>query len=245
MKTITVREANARILRYRGDMGLEIKEQIVGDPNATAFLAREVSIPAGFTGALSLNVLNANVNIGGMVRPSYKRDESGPFLDGLILDATVTNGKIHAERVRDSHFDCTVHGCEEIGTGIKLQDCQNLALCATLTNIGVQDPYKTGQGYGIIAQDCLACNISDVQVSGSRYGVSLTGSSEAMQIVNVFGEVLVALVDFHSGEHLRPIVAGVESVKDGNETFGGGSVQGRFYGVERYSRVDQLLSPAL
>ena len=66
-----------------------------------------------------------------------------------------------------------------------------------------------------------------------------------MQIVNVFGNVLVALVDFHSGEHLRPIVAGVESVKDGNETFGGGSVQGMFYGVERYSRVEQLLSPAL
>lgn len=238
MKTITVREANARILRYRGDLGLVIEEVIVPPPDAKGWADREVLIPCGFTGALSFQTEGVNVSIGSSARKGHKKDAKGAYLDGLILDATVTDAMIYAERVCDSHFDCTVHGCEEIATGIKLQDCQNLALCATLTNIGVQDPYKTGQGYGIIAQDCEACIISDVQVSGSRYGVSLTGSSEAMQIVNVFGSVLVAFVDFHSGEHLRPIVAGVASVKDGNETFGGGSVDGRFYGVGEYRRVE-------
>ena len=240
MKTITVRKANDRIARYDGFLGLEIDELIVPTPKPVGWSDKEVLVPCGFTGALSFQTEGVNVSIGSSKRKNHKKDAKGAFLDGLILDATVTDAMIYAERVRDSHFDCTVHGCEEVGTGIKLQDCQNLALCATLTNIGIQDPYKTGQGYGIIAQDCLACNIHDVEVNGARYGVSLTGSSEAMMIVNVFGSVLVAFVDFHSGEHLRPLVAGVASVKDGNETFGGGSVEGMFHGVERYSRVDQL-----
>lgn len=245
MKTITVREANARILRYRGDMGLEIEEVIVPTPDAKGWADREVLVPCGFTGSLYFQTEGVNVSIGSSFRKGHKKDEEGkPYLDGLNLEAVVERGMVFAQNVSHSFFDIIVRGCEEVGTGIKLQECAGLALCATLTNIGVQDPYLTGQGYGIIAQDCEACIISDVQVNGARYGVSLTGSSEAMQIVNVFGSVLVALVDFHSGKHLRPIVAGVESVKDGNETFGGGSVEGRFLGVERYSRVEQLLSPA-
>jgi hypothetical protein len=108
----------------------------------------------------------------------------------------------------------------------------------------MQDPYKTGQGYGVIVQDCEACIIHDVDVHGARYGVSFTGSGEANTAVNIFGEVLVALVDFHSGKHIRPFVAGVASIKDGNETFGGGSVEGQFYGYEELRRVSQVLSPA-
>lgn len=244
MKTITTREANARILRYRGDMGLEIEEVIVPTPEPKGWADREVLVPCGFTGALSFQTEGVNVSIGSSFRKGHKKDAKGAFLDGLILEAVVGRGMVYAQNVSHSFFDIIVRGSKEIGTGIKLQECQNLALCATLTSIGIQDPYLTGQGYGIIAQDCSACNISDVEVNGARYGVSLTGSSEAMQIVNVFGNVLVAHVDFHSGEHLRPIIAGVESVKDGNEKFGGGSVKGRFYGVDRYSRVEQVLNPA-
>jgi hypothetical protein len=243
MKTITVREANSRIARYRGDLGLVIEEVIVPTPEPKGWSDREVLIPCGFTGSLYFQTEGVNVSIGSSFRKGHKKDEEGkPYLDGLILEAVMERGMVFAQNVSHSFFDIIVRGCEEIGTGIKLQDCQSLALCATLTNIGIQDPYLTGQGYGIIAQDCEACIISDVQVSGARYGVSLTGSSEAMQIVNVFGHVLVAHVDFHSGEHLRPIVAGVASVKDGNETFGGGSVDGQFYGVEELRRVEKVLS---
>jgi len=92
----------------------------------------------------------------------------------------------------------------------------------------------------VIVQDCSACIISDVEVRGARYGVSFTGSGEANTAVNIFGEVLVALVDFHSGTHLRPFVAGVATIKDGNETFGGGSVDGQFYGYEELRRVEKV-----
>jgi hypothetical protein len=237
MKTITVREANNRIARYRGTQGLKIKELIVGNPNATAFLDREVAIPCGFTGALSLNVQGASINIGGTARSGCKREGKKPFLDGLILRATVDGGMIYAVNCRDSFLDVTINGSKSIGTGVKLENCQSLALFGSLTNIGIQDPYKTGQGYGVVVQDCLASIISDVEVRGARYGVSFTSSGEANMAVNIFGEVLVALVDFHSGKHLRPFVAGVATIKDGNEFWGGGSVDGQFYGVGEYSRV--------
>jgi hypothetical protein len=240
MNTITVRKANEIIARYRGTQGLEIDEQIVGDPDATAFLDREVAIPCGFTGALSLNVQGASINIGGTARSGCKREGKEPFLDGLILNATVDGGMVYAVNCRDSFLDVTINGSESIGTGIKLQDCQSLALCGSLTNIGIQDPYLTGQGYGVIVQDCLASIIHDVEVRGARYGVSFTGSGEANTAVNIFGEVLVALVDFHSGKHLRPFVAGVATIKDGNETFGGGSVEGQFYGYEELRRVEKV-----
>jgi hypothetical protein len=241
MNTITVREANKKIAKYRGVQGLEIDEQIVGDPDATAFLDREVAIPCGFTGALSLNVQGASINIGGTARKGHKLSmDKKPFLDGLILNTMVTGGMVYAVNCRDSFLDVTINGSESIGTGIKLENCQSLALCGSLTNIGAQDPYLTGQGYGVIVQDCSACIIHDVEVRGARYGVSFTGSGEANTAVNIFGEVLVALVDFHSGKHLRPFVAGVATIKDGNETFGGGSVDGQFYGYEELRRVEKV-----
>jgi hypothetical protein len=241
MNTITVREANARILRYRGDLGLVIEEVIVPTPEPKGWADREVLIPCGFTGSLYFQTECVNVSIGSSFRKGHKKDEEGkPYLDGLILEAVVERGMVFAQNVSHSFFDIIVRGCEEIGTGIKLQDCQSLALCATLTNIGIQDPYKTGQGYGIIAEGCEACIIHDVEVWGARYGVSFTGSGEANTAVNIFGDVLVALVDFHSGKHLRPFVAGVATIKDGNETFGGGSVDGQFYGVENYWRVEKV-----
>jgi hypothetical protein len=241
MKTITVRKANEIIARYDGFLGLEIPELIVPTPDPVGWSDKEILVPCGFTGSLFFQSEGVNASIGSSKRKKHKKDEEkNAYLDGLNLEVVMERGMVFAQNVAHSFFDLTVRGCEEIGTGVKLENCQSLALCATLTNIGIQDPYLTGQGYGIIAQDCEACIISDVQVSGARYGVSLTGSSEAMQIVNVFGHVLVAHVDFHSGEHLRPIVAGVASVKDGNETFGGGSVDGQFYGVGELRRVEKV-----
>jgi hypothetical protein len=241
MKTITVREVNKKIAIYDGFMGLEIPELIVPTPDPVGWSDKEILVPCGFTGSLYFQSEGVNASIGSSKRKKHKKDkEKNGYLDGLNLSATLERGMVFAQNVNHSWFDITVHGSESIGTGIKLENCQSLALCGSLTSIGVQDPYKTGQGYGIIAEGCEACIIHDVEVRGARYGVSFTGSGEANTAVNIFGEVLVALVDFHSGKHLRPFVAGVATIKDGNETFGGGSVDGQFYGYEELRRVEKV-----
>jgi hypothetical protein len=241
MKTITVRKANEIIARYDGFLGLEIPELIVPTPDPVGWSDKEILVPCGFTGSLFFQSEGVNASIGSSKRKKHKKDEEkNAYLDGLNLEAVMERGMVFAQNVAHSFFDITVCGREEIGTGIKLENCQSLVLCGSLTNIGIQDPYKTGQGYGIIVQDCLACIIHDVEIRGARYGVSFTGSGEANTAVNIFGEVLVALVDFHSGKHLRPFVAGVATIKDGNETFGGGSVEGQFYGYEELRRVEKV-----
>lgn len=242
MKTITVREANNRIAKFRGTQGLVIKELILGDPKATDYFDREVVVPCGFTGALSLNVKDCSVNLGGVTRPGCKKDDGGAYLDGLILDVSIDNGMLFAARVRDSFITPTIRD-SKLAHGGMAKDCRGLVVrSGSVQNIGDPTPEVTGQSYAWEFNNCVDCIAEGIDVQGVRYGVVFAGSGSSNKALNITGSPGIAHVDFHNGVHQSPLVAGAGIVKDGNETWGGGSVDGQFYGVESYRRVQKQLS---
>ena len=245
MNTITPQEASRQIASYNGEKGLcRIRETVVGNHASKDWRGNHVIVPCGFGGELTINVRNCNIAIGGdakrrIHREMYVCGKMVPAVADMTIRANVERGMVWGKNISGSRAFLTIEGIpdEKFSHGFLFENCEDLGIKADVHDIGIQDQYLTGQGYGGQFSGCVKTEVTG-EFTRCRFGVVYAHAGWYNKAIRIRGdEKMIAEVDFHSGIHRNPIVIDADRIRVGNVTFGGETLDERFLGFKEIQRI--------
>ena len=245
MNTITPQEASARIASYSGEKGLcRIRETVVGNHASKDWRDNHVIVPCGFGGELTINVQDCNIAIGGdakrrIHREMYVCGKMVPAVVDMTIRANVERGMVWGKNISGSRAFLTIEGIpdKKFSHGFLFENCEDLSIKADVHDIGIQDKYLTGQGYGGELKGCVDSRVTG-KFRNCRFGVVYSEAGWGNQAIDILGdENMIAEVDFHSGIHRSPVVIGVDRVRVGNFTHGAETISERFLKFVEIQRI--------